>query len=234
MQFVRNRRCRSSTAWKAIACGLVTAIATLGCTDHPSINIIKTPPAVVHQTLDENVNSVKLIDAHTHWFFHCACEFFYDVEKHSVANGTHTVTLKVTGVNVNLSLPITVCLPAQPSKGLIDHENGHVRICEFIYDRAQNVARRLSEEVIGKELEGSGSTYDAACRQAIESASQSLAAHYRDETVKAAQRISDIFDELQYRNENGANVIDQDIQSAEEQYRKEKLKEKPSTPKIIS
>jgi hypothetical protein len=201
----------------------------VSCT-HSSVNITKTPPAITNQVLNESTSSVRLIDAHTHWFFHCLCQFFYDLEKHSVVNNVHTVTLKITGVDVKLSLPITVCLPRQANKSLIDHENAHVRICLNTYDRADEIARRLSEGVIGKQFEGSGPTIDAACRQAIESASQIVTVHYRDETVKAAQGISDIFDELQAQS---GGDVDKDMQRAIEQYRDRKAREKPPAAKII-
>lgn len=201
---------------------LFCAIGTLGCS-RSAVNVIKLPPAITNQTLNDPTSSLKVIDAHTHWFFHCQCQFSYDLENHSSDQGTEKVTLKITAVEAKLSLPITVCLPHNADARLIAHENGHVRICTDIYDHADEIVARLSQQVVGKSFAGSGATLDAACRQAVEQALQVITSGYRDETVTAAQKISNIFDELQSTNQN---TVDGDLRQAISQYHQRQAKEK--------
>jgi hypothetical protein len=77
---------------------------------------------------------------------------------------------------------------------------------------------------VGKSFEGTGVTLDAACRQAVERALQTITSGYREETVTAAQGISDIFDELQSTNQN---TVDADLHQAISQYHQRQEKEKP-------
>jgi hypothetical protein len=200
----------------------------LGCS-RSAVNVIKLPPAITNQTLKDPTSSLKVIDAHTHWFFHCQCQLSYDLERNSSDHGTEKVTLKITAVEVKLSLPITICLPPNPDARLITHENGHVRICTDIYDHADEIASRLSQQVVGKSFEGSGATLDAACRQAVEHALQTITSGYREETVTKAQRISNIFDELQSTNQN---TVDGDLLQARNQYHERQEKEKAQPAKV--
>jgi hypothetical protein len=104
------------------------------------------------------------------------------------------VRLKITKVNCKLSLPIHIYLANAPSRRSVEHEYGHVRICQNVYAHADQVARQCATKLVGNEYEGSGRSHRAAAGAAVQKAIDELESSYRTATSDRVNRLSRIYD----------------------------------------
>jgi hypothetical protein len=135
----------------------------------------------------------------TNWTFHCYSKFDYVVESTISSASRCHVSLRITRVNMKLTLPIEVITYAQAPPSLLQHENGHVQICTRIYEGAEMVATQACRQAVGKVYRGVGTTADAARGDALDQAAESVCALYRLKTVDYANQVSDRYD-LLYAN----------------------------------
>ncbi|MBP9091149.1 hypothetical protein KBI23_08975 [bacterium] len=189
------------------------ALSTLGLTACSNAGVsqpvsVTSAPLAVHtsyfkdsnsrdfRSLDESVTKDPNYDAFTIWFYHCFAGFQTEDEHIDDTVGASSVRLKIKGVQVRLSCPVTVWL-AQDSTALVrEHEKGHVYICRKIYDRAPAVARQAASAVVGKSYDGMGSTIAEARRMAINQAEGDIALTFREKIVDLADEISTLYDKF--------------------------------------
>lgn len=93
---------------------------------------------------------------------------------------THAV-VTVTQVTVTLQLDITVWLPQGASQHVVDHEDGHRQISEYYYQNADQIAGRVAERYLGRQIEVSGPDLDAAVHTALQDTGGEITEDYNKE-----------------------------------------------------
>ncbi|HEY9683131.1 MAG TPA: hypothetical protein V6C86_16250 [Oculatellaceae cyanobacterium] len=187
-----------------LACFFFAALCS-GCTNS-SVTVDKAPPTV--QTVHKNVRSSSIPDsvdrahsdldltAYTTWFFGCKPIFDYQIVSEREAFGQTTTTLVIQGVNLQLSLPITIDIAKDALPSVVEHENGHVQICLKMYEHADATAREAARKLIGRPFTGTGATAGEARQKALDAAGAQLGADYRQGTVDEVNEASAYYDQL--------------------------------------
>lgn len=140
-----------------------------------------------------------------------------------------TATVRITSVKTTIKLGIVIWLPEGGSRKLTAHEEGHRAIDERFYAGAEEVARRLSEAMIGQRRVGKGRDCDAAAQAAIKEAGDQLCSDYMAAVQYPATRVQALYDEI---TDHGRNRIRETtaIQRAVDQQEREAA-EKAATTK---
>lgn len=165
-----------------------------------AVNIDRKPATVERKFLNkeqvERLIKEEGREAHTDWVFACESDLGFHIESKDVSPGYAKVDIKITRVNLALSLPMVIWMEKDARPYVVSHEEGHVEICKRIFDDAENAARLCADRVIGKTFMGQGDTLDQACKQALDLAVQELHESYHKETLEKANRISEAYDHL--------------------------------------
>ena len=140
-----------------------------------------------------------------------------------------TATVRVTSVKTTITLGITIWLPERGNKKLTAHEDGHRIIDERFYADAEEVARRLSTEMLGQRRVGKGPDCDSAAQTAIREAGDQLCGDYMVAVQRPASRVQELYDEI---TDHGRNRIREAaaIQRAIERQKKEAEEGVPTPP----
>lgn len=189
--------------WRRLHCFGIACLATTfllpGCTPL-GVNIDRKPATVERKFLDkaqvEQLIKEEGREAHTDWVFACESDLGFHIESKDVSPGYAKVDLKITQVNLKLSLPIVVWIEKDARPYVVSHEDGHVEICKRIYDNAEKAARLSADGVLGRTFMGQGDTLDQACKQALNLAVAELHESYHKQTLESANRISEAYDHL--------------------------------------
>jgi hypothetical protein len=80
-----------------------------------------------------------------------ACGVQLDVEISQV--GSEKPIAKIAGVEATLKLDVTMWLPANATQKIRAHEDGHRKISEAFYARAEQIARELAEKYVGRAID---------------------------------------------------------------------------------
>jgi len=136
------------------------------------------------------------------------------------SSGGCTTTVRITNVKTTIKLGIVIWLPERGSRKLTAHEDGHRAIDQQFYAGAEDVARKLSEAMIGQRRVGKGATCDAAAQAAIKEAGDQLCGDYMAAVQFPATRVQELYDEI---TDHGRNRIREPsaIQRAVDQQKKE-------------
>jgi len=169
------------------------------CGSGETISVRKDPPAIKYSQLPALTQMSKAkVDEYgkTNWTFHCYTKFDYQIERNdrSAGNTESQVCLRITKINMLVTLPIEVITFKQAPERILDHENGHVQICQRIYENAAVVARQSCAPCLGKSYAAVGTTFDAARDSAVDQAAEDVCARYRAKTVDLANQVSDRYD----------------------------------------
>lgn len=168
-------------------------------TDRGSVIIGASAPSVENRVLKANERPPEADSSSeglTRWEFKCPTEIDYTVIEEVDDQGGSFVRLKVTGMRVNLSLPITVFLPENPSDELREHEAGHVEICRRVYAGGQAKAEELARTLVGKVYSGTGADRKSACALAVNLPLVEFSSLYETAVARKAQDVSEIYDYL--------------------------------------
>jgi hypothetical protein len=135
--------------------------------------------------------------------------------------GRRTINrIKVAGVTVDLSLKITVWLPEDAAKVIIDHEEGHRQISEYFYRDSERIARSIAEKYIGQSYSAEGD--DAASIKALDKVQNEFLQKYMGQTQVVSARANEIFDELTDHGRNQKITVEDAIKKSIERAKKEK------------
>ncbi|MGD9681313.1 MAG: hypothetical protein AB7W16_09020 [Candidatus Obscuribacterales bacterium] len=179
----------------------VAIMAMIGIllTGSSSVQIGTTAPAIETRTLKANERPPELdrsSEGLTKWEFKCPTEVDYEVVEDVDDQGGSFVRVKVTGVRVKLSLPITVYLPENPSEELKVHEAGHVEICKRVYADGEAKAEEIARSLVGKVYSGTGADKTTACMLAVNLPLIEFSGLYDSAIARKAQDLSEIYDYL--------------------------------------
>jgi len=201
-----------------------------------SVTIKHEPPVVERKTFDPAHPPKEMPHlsgdeaAVTEAIFNCALSTSYRVVDQVGGDGGCRSTVRISAIQVDLQLKITIWLPRGANAKLKAHEEGHREIAERIYsERADNAARAAAARSDGKQFTARGNTCDEAANAAIGQADTLLCQTYLKGTGGIAGRIGDLYDDL---TRHGTNKLpeDQAIRQSFERYEKEGTAEKTSPP----
>lgn len=131
----------------------------------------------------------------TLWFYHCRPQFKVDAQ---MADSGTQATITIRGVTMEIGLSIRELLPANPSKAVLEHEQGHIEICRRIYAQAPTIAREASQTMIGKQFSGGGHSQQEALTAARQAAAHDLCELYSAQTARRADALSAEYDRITF------------------------------------
>jgi hypothetical protein len=113
----------------------------------------------------------------------CASDFLSDagVGGHAVQTDATHAKLIIDRVEVTLQLNITIWLPQNPARTVVEHEEGHRQIAEYFYKNADAIAKRLAQPYRGKTIEISGRDLRKAASVALNKAGTEITEAYNKE-----------------------------------------------------
>ncbi|PWT99641.1 MAG: hypothetical protein C5B53_05175 [Candidatus Melainabacteria bacterium] len=185
-------------AWLLLG-GYVSSCSSLASKE--AAIMVEREPETISRHLLEHA-SIKLAEmsqaegALTTWFYRCSNVLAYEIRSESSLNQTVSVEIIVTGVNMHIGLNMDVFLRGDAPEELRAHENGHVKICQLIYQDGEAKARRAAQSVLGRKFSGAGSGRKQALENALNGASEAICSLYRAETVVLANKTSDAYDKI--------------------------------------
>lgn len=135
-------------------------------------------------------------EAETDCQFKCDNNFDFDVFMRNNVAKPCWVVFRVTKVDTKISLPITMWLPDGASGQLKAFEEGHRRIAEMVYSKADDVAQESAHAAIGNLYMGEGATPEAAEQAALAKANKFVCESYRSKTFNIACEVSKVYDQL--------------------------------------
>jgi hypothetical protein len=214
------------------------APATPPATTQSAVVIERSAPDVTQRTFDPKNPPSEMPAlrpgeaAVTESNFSCQTVIAATIVDQIPSSGGCTTTVRITNVRTTIKLGIVIWLPERGSRKLTAHENGHRAIDEQFYAGAEDVARRLSEAMIGQRRVGKGATCDAAAQAAIKEAGDQLCGDYMAAVQYPATRVQELYDEI---TDHGRNRIREQaaIQRAVDQQKKEAA-DKATTTKPAS
>ncbi|MFN0007221.1 MAG: hypothetical protein ACKVXR_04875 [Planctomycetota bacterium] len=145
-----------------------------------------------------------------------------ELQSQRPVDGEIEATIVITSLDPTLCLKTTIYLPEKAPQYLIDHEHGHKRIAEKIYETAEVHALRLSEAKIEKTFTGKEKTLGPARKAALNAAGDELLAEYLVAVRDEAQRVQDIYDKLTEHGQSSRFKEEEAIRLAFEAREKEK------------
>lgn len=90
-------------------------------------------------------------------------------------------TVTITQVKVTLQLNITIWAPGGATQHVMEHEEGHRQISEFYYQTADQTARRIAANYMGKQVEFTGANSDAESTRILEQLAHEITEEYNME-----------------------------------------------------
>lgn len=182
-----------------LAVTVVLTLAVVACGNGGPVVVEREEPSIARRIVEPEAaraGNLRDMNAETQWDFHCVPEFKYEVTADRPGPKGRTVVIQITQVKAKLSLPITIWLPKDASAQLVQHEDGHVKICTDVYARAEDVIREAAKPLLKTVYQGEGKDAESACRVAIDEAGQALGSEYRRGTVDVVNRVSNTYDQF--------------------------------------
>jgi hypothetical protein len=167
------------------------------------INVTVEKPAVTTRVFDRDNPPPELPELTDDEAAVCQSQFGASV-KVSVRlaqnrSNRNTWTATIDGVDIGTRLSIVIWLPRGYSRKIKDHEEGHRRISERVYDDlGEATARRLAAEYAGKTISTSlpDRTYEARAQEVVRKATEDITSRWIDLVSRKAGRVNNDFDDL--------------------------------------
>jgi hypothetical protein len=129
------------------------------------------------------------------------CQVQVEVE---ISSGAGEPTeCKVTGIKAELRLDVVIWLPSDATHKIRVHEDGHRRISEHFYERAEEVAKEIGEKYVGKELEVK-SPEPAETRPVIQRVANEFCQEYLGTIEVPSEKVQMKYDQL---TDHGRNKL---------------------------
>jgi hypothetical protein len=209
---------------------LLVLLFASGLSAAEGVKINRSAPAVEHRKFDRQhpPSDMPPLEpkeaAVTKSVFGIATQFSVQVMSEEKRGGKTVAKVKVTSVTVDLSLKITVWVPNDAPRVIIDHEEGHRQISEYFYKDAEKIARNIGQKYLGQVYEAEGSDAEAASRAALDKAINELSQKYMGETQNVSARANEVFDEITSHGRNQNISVEKAMKQSIERAKKEKEK----------
>jgi hypothetical protein len=216
--------------FKANALTLVFLLSLAAGALAEGVKINRESPAVEHRKFDRNNPPADMPPleppeaAVTKAVFGVATQFAIQVVSEQNRGGKTVAKVKVTEVTLDLSLKITIWVPSDAAKVIIDHEEGHRQISEYFYEDAEKIARNLAQKYAGKVYEAQGNDAEAAGRAALDKVIEELSQKYMSETQNLAVKANVIYDKITEHSRNQKISVDKAVKQSIERAKKDKEK----------
>lgn len=163
---------------------LALAAAAPAAEDHP-ITVKQLPPKIVRRSFDMKRPPRDLPKLSPKEAGDCNFQNTCDAGMAFLVDtlDPHTVEVEVDGMDIVLSLPITVWVGIGTPPKVGQHEEGHRQICELYYRGADVIARDLAKAMIGKKARATGRNK----QEAQEKAQQQLLTEYNAAYMRAVR-----------------------------------------------
>lgn len=202
-----------------LLCAAAFTFVVSSCAPKATTEIIVEPPRV--QTKESKSEIAQKLgnaayeheSARTDWVFRIIPELSISIKDEKKEKDGYHIWIDLTGAKLRLALPIVTYVSEKAPKYVIDHEQGHVKICKRVYVNCRDYAHMAATAAIGKRFEGFGSDRKLALSNAIESAAQAIAAPYRTNSAGLADRVSAHYDQL-CENEDRRFLVDRTVEDA--------------------
>jgi hypothetical protein len=172
------------------------------------ITVTKEPPVVDRRTYTKK-NVPKLAkgeEGRTDTKFQMSVGFDIDVtDKRKIGDG-YMVTIRPKQARVKLSLPILIWTPEDAPEKFLEHEDGHRKIAERIYDDADELIRLHARATLGAYFQGGGTDEAAAVQAAYKQAATRLNDAYRQAIYDYSRCVNEEYDRL---TDHGLDAIEE-------------------------
>jgi len=215
--------CRKS-GWSAF----VILICSLAASAADGVQINHPAPAVEHKRFDPKhpPSDMPPLEpgeaAVTRSIFEVGTEVAIEIVPEENRNDKAVAKVTVTGVTLNLSLKITVWLPKDAPKIIIDHEEGHRQVSEYFYKDAEKIGREIAQKYVGQTTQAQGKDAAAAGKAVMERTINEISQRYMEQVQGPAVRANRIFDELTNHSRNQSISAERATKQSIERARKEK------------
>ncbi len=189
-------------------------------TGDEKVEITKNKPSVIEKSLDLSNPPEEIrgqLGTHkglTTFDYRFRRTITWEPKSHNSIGDEIEATILVTRVKATLDLTVTIYLPDSAVKKLRQHEDGHRKIAEAMYEQADSEAKRLALGKIGMTYTGKGATLEAAQEAAMKSVSGELRKEYLDAINEEGKKIHVIYDRLTTHGTNEAVKEDDAIRDA--------------------
>lgn len=191
--------------------------------DEP-VQVDRNPPTITRRTFDPSNRPPDMPRlepgeaAVTNSAFSVASQFEVSILEENRLGGRTVSRVRIERVRVTLNLSITLWLPHDADRELMEHEEGHRLISEHFYRDAREIACELAARMIGQTRRGVGSTPDEARQAAIAQAIDSLSGDYMARTQRPGARVNARFDEITSHGRNQKITVRDAVRQAIEEY----------------
>jgi hypothetical protein len=147
------------------------------------VKVTKMPVNAQHRTFDPRRPPREMPQLKPPENAVCASDFLSNANVGAQGvqiDATHA-KLTVNLIEMTLQLNITIWLPQNPPKTVVDHEEGHRQIAEYFYKNADVIAKRVAEPYLGKTLEISGRDLRKAASVAVDKVGGEITDAYNKE-----------------------------------------------------
>jgi superfamily II DNA helicase RecQ len=120
-------------------------------------------------------------------------------------------------MSIDLNLPIMIFLPYGVPEKLHDHEMGHLKICQKVYDEAAQSALDYGKRMIGQTFVARVGYAADAKQTVIREAHVDFDQQFRKQSEDETDKISDFYDQITHHGLNNVNP-DQGVTMALQKY----------------
>lgn len=183
-------------------CAALALESTAWAAAEPRVQVHVAPAKIVRRTFDPR-NPPKEMPKLTppeagQCVYEFGCEMETRIERPARLFGK-TVRGRVTGTIIHTRMNVTLWTPANGSPVILEHEEGHRRICEHYYASAGAVARRIGNIVVGAVLTLPARD-EAAAQRVLEEFQGKFIQTYLDETLHRCSVAQDHFDAITHHS----------------------------------
>jgi len=188
------------------------------------VHVVCKPPVVERRTFDPS-NPPKEMPplkgdeaAVTASDFAVSAELSCRPVSETPAPGCVVAQVLVDSVNLTATLRITIWLPVDAPRALVEHEDGHRAISESFYADAERICREAAASVLGRTLRGTGATAAEARHNAIRTGAMNLSRQCVTAMQTPSAEVNSIFDRI---TDHGRRKIpvDEAVRRAMNEYR---------------
>ncbi|MBZ0184823.1 MAG: hypothetical protein K8F91_01135 [Candidatus Obscuribacterales bacterium] len=144
----------------------------------------------------------------TRYHYNLSVNFDLDMVSKEKTESGYKVKIRPKDIRVTLTLPIIMWLPQNTTRKMLAHEEGHVRICEFIYYDAEKLVRFHAESMASSHFAGEGKTEAESVKVAYRRAAEDLNQIYRRYVFDYSRCVGEEYDRL---TRHGLDPLPEDI-----------------------
>jgi hypothetical protein len=190
---------------------LVIAMASLGAspaTTQSVVSVTMKPANVQQRSFDPDSPPGGLpLDpaveaACSAALFSCHCDVDLRITDETPGALGTQITAEVTAVRVTLCLDDTMWLPEQASAKLLAHEQGHAKISQTFFARAEHPVEDAAEKMIGETISAEAEDHQTAMKAAAQKVTDKIARIYKQETTTASSPVQQAYDQLTDHSRN--------------------------------